>query len=60
MEVAHNVAARHVESLALGELGLDETTVTNIKDSRGKGELMFSFDVLCTWRNKSEEHTKQV
>ena len=60
MDVARNVAARHMESLALAELGLDETTVTNIKDERKTEMLMFSFDILCIWRNKSEEHTKQV
>ena len=60
MEVARNVAARHMESLALAELGLDETTVTNIKDERVTDKFMFSFDILCIWRNKSEEHTKQV
>ena len=49
-----------MESLALGVLGLDEPTVTNIKDSRVTDKFMFSFDVLCVWRNMSEENTKQV
>ena len=60
MEVARCVAARDMESLALGEFGLERATVTNLRDSRGRELLMFSFDILCMWRNKSEENTKQV
>ena len=60
MEVAHNVAARDMESLALGSFGLEASTITNLKDSRGKELLMFSFDVLRMWRNKSEENTKKA
>ena len=60
MEVAHSVAARDMESLAVGSFGLDTSTITNLKDLRRTEMLMFSFDVLQMWRNKSEENTKQV
>ena len=60
MELARRVAGRDIESLALEKLGIEHPTIRNLKDSRRDDMAMFTFDVLCLWRNKSVENTKKV
>ena len=60
MELARSVAGRDIESLALEKLGIEYARLRNLKDSRREDIEMSTFDVLCPWRNKSVENTKQV
>ena len=60
MEVARSVSGRDMESLALEKLGIEHARLKNLKDSRRDNIEMFTFDVLCLWRNKSVENSKKV
>ena len=60
MKLSRCVSGREIESVALEQMGIKQTDIKNIHDSRRDNIQMFSFDVLCLWRNKSVENTKQV
>ena len=60
MELARSVPGRDIESLALEKLGIEQARIRNLRDSRRDDIEMFTFDVLCLWRNKSLENTKKV
>ena len=60
MELSRKVSGRDVESLALEKLDKEQERIKDLRDSRRDNIEMFKFDVLCLWRNKSVENTKQV
>ena len=60
IQLAQCMPGREIESLALAKLDISHAIIKNLHDSRRDNIQMFSFDVLCLWRNKSVENTKQV
>ena len=60
MELSRKVSGRDVESLALEKLEIQQERIKDLRDSRRDDIEMFKFDVLCLWRNKSVDNTKQV
>ena len=52
MELATEVAARDIKSIAISDMGLTEAKITNLSDDeRNKSEIL-SFEILRRWRNK--------
>ena len=60
MKLSRCVPGREIENVALEQMGIKQTDIKNLQDSRRDNIQMFSFDVLCLWRNKSVGNTKQV
>ena len=60
MGLSRKVSGRDVESLALEKLEIEQEKIKDLRDSRRDDIEMFKFDVLCLWRNKSVDNTKQV
>ena len=60
MELARLVPGRDIESLVLEKLGIEQPRIRNLRDSRRDDIEMFTFDVLCLWKNISVENAKEV
>ena len=60
MKLAEHITSRHMEAIALAQLGIEEPTITNLADVHGKTKEKLNFEILVLWRNKTSKNTKEV
>ena len=59
MELATEVAARDIKSIAISGMGMTDPKITNLSDDNRYKSEMLSFEILRIWRNKTG-NTKEV
>ena len=60
MELSQHVIGSEMEAMALEYLGLEAPTVRNRNEANREKREHFNFEILCLWREKSAENTKEV
>ena len=60
MELAGTISSPDMESIAISHLDVDIETVKTIDDGRRGNKIMFNFDLLKKWRDKSTENNLEV
>ena len=58
--MAGYVAARDMERIALEHFVIEAHTIKNLSDAHRENRDRISFDLLCIWRNKTADNTKEV
>ena len=60
MDLAQKITVTDMETIAIRDFGIDSVTVRNLRLSRGEQKVLFNFDVLEKWRNKSVDNGREV
>ena len=60
MNLAENISASGMETIAIRYLGITDATVKNLVHSRREQTVLFNFDLLTKWRNKSVDNGREV
>ena len=60
MELSQHVVGSDMEAIALEYLELEAPTVRNRNEVNKEKREHFNFEILCLWREKSAENTKEV
>ena len=59
MALAKKISCSDMETIAIGYLDIDMPDVKNKKGNREE-KLLFNYDILEMWRNRSVENTREV
>ena len=60
MDLAQKITVTDMETIAIGDFGIDSVTVKNLRLSPGEQNVLFNFDILERWRNKSVDNGREV